>query len=253
MRLLDRYVEPERACSYLPEARAQLETLLLDDVSPAELELFLERGFRRFGPAYFRPRCARCAECVSLRIPVEGFVPTRSQKRAARRAARLSRVVGRPVVDDERMELYRKWHAARESARGWSPNEIDAETYAIQFAFPHPSAREVAFREEDGRLVGLGLWDRTPSALSAVFFFSDPERARDSLGVANIVLGVEEARRDGLAHVYLGYRVLGCASLAYKARYGPHELLEERPGFRDVPAWRAAQSEPPRADDADEA
>ncbi len=238
MRFLDRYVEPERACSYLPAARAQLETLFLGDVTPAELEAFLERGWRRFGPAYFRPRCAACAECVSLRIPVARFEPTTSQRRAARRAARLRRIVSTPIVDDARLALYRKWHDRRADVRGWEPNELDAESYAMQFAWPHPSAREVTFRREDGALVGVGLWDETPRASSAVFFFSDPDHARDSLGVGNVVLGVEDARARGLEHVYLGYRVEGCPSLAYKARYEPHELLVGRPSFREAPLWR---------------
>ena len=85
--------------------------------------------------------------------------------------------------------------------------------------------------------MGLGIFDETPNALSAVFFFWDPERAPSSLGVANVVMLVDQAREQGLAHVYLGYRVLGCPSLLYKASYGPHELLEGRPSPGDASVW----------------
>ena len=74
--------------------------------------------------------------------------------------------------------------------------------------------------------------------MSAVYFFWDPEHAPPSLGVANVVTLVEDARAKGLAYVYLGYRVLGCASLVYKAKYGPHELLVGRPAFGEPPEWR---------------
>ena len=37
--------------------------------------------------------------------------------------------------------------------------------------------------------------------------------------------------------MYLGYRVLGCASLVYKSKYVPHELLVGRPEFGEPPVW----------------
>jgi arginine-tRNA-protein transferase len=206
------------------------------DVTPDDLGEMLARGWRRFGPCYFRPRCSACDACVTLRIRTSDFRPTRSQRRARNRAARLRRVVARPIVDDARIALYRKWHENREGVRGWDASPLRADRYALDFAFPHPSAREAAYYDGD-TLVGVGLFDDTPDALSAVYFFYDPDLKRDSLGVANIVALVEDARAAKKPHVYLGYRVTGCDSLAYKADFSPHELLRVRPGEDDVPAW----------------
>ena len=166
------------------------------EVTAVELEAMLSRGWRRFGPVYFRPACASCGECVTLRVDVGSFAPSKSQRRAARNAASLKRVVSVPIVDDERLALYHRWHAQREAKRGWDPSELDPERYATDFAFPHPAVREVAFRDgSDGdRLVGLGIYDETPNAMSAVYFFWDPERAPASLGVANVVTLIEDAR-----------------------------------------------------------
>ena len=124
--------------------------------------------------------------------------------------------------------------------RDWPASEMDEERYAFDFAFRHPSVREVSFRDPaDGdRLVGLSIVDETETALSAVYFFWDPERAPSSLGTAHIVTLVDDAKRRGKEHVYLGYRVEGCVSLAYKSRFGPHELLEGRPRPRMLPIWR---------------
>ncbi|GAC1518375.1 MAG: arginyltransferase [Polyangiales bacterium] len=221
---------------------AQLEIRVMDDVTVHELDALLSRGWRRFGPVYFRPACVGCGECVTLRIDVAEFSPSKSQRRAAKNAARLRRVVSVPIVDDERLALYHRWHAQREVRRGWDPSEVDPERYATDFAFPHPAVREVAFRDpdDDDRLVGLGIFDETKASLSAVYFFWDPERAPPSLGVANVVTLVSEARAKGLRYVYLGYRVLGCASLVYKARYVPHELLSGRPAFGETPVWQRA-------------
>lgn len=240
--MLHHLVEPPRPCSYLNDRDAQLEIRVMSDVTVDELEALLSRGWRRFGPVYFRPACATCGECVTLRIDTGSFAPTKSQRRAAKNAARLRRVVGAPVVDDERLALYHRWHEQREDARGWEPSEIDAERYAIDFAFPHPAAREVAFRDPDDgdRLVGLGIFDETRHAMSAVYFFWDPVRAPPSLGVANVVTLVGEAHAKGLPHVYLGYRVLGCPSLVYKSKYAPHELLVGRPALDEPPEWARA-------------
>lgn len=218
------------------------------EVTPSELGSLLARGWRRFGASYFRPACPSCTQCLSTRIPAREFVPTRSQRRARRLASKLTRIVSAPVVDHERLALYERWHTQRESRRGWAESPLDAERYAFDFAFAHPSVREIGFRDpaDHDRLVGLGIVDVVPAALSAVYFFWDPEHAPPSLGVAHIVWLIEDAARLGHDHVYLGYRVDACPSLAYKARYLPQELLEGRPALGDVPVWRrsAATGEP---------
>jgi leucyl-tRNA---protein transferase len=194
---------------------------------------------------YFRPACQTCAECVTLRIPVATFRPNRSQRRARAACARFRVVVGTPRVDEERLALYHAWHAWREKAREWQGSELSARDYFLQFAFPHPAAREVAYYDDSAeggsRLVGLGICDETPQAWSAVYFFYDPAYARCSPGSANVVFQVELAQARGLPHVYLGYRVQECASLRYKGTFRPHELLEGRPDEEEAPRWHPVE------------
>jgi arginine-tRNA-protein transferase len=241
-RVVQQLREPPHACIYLPDREASLDIRVMVDVGADELETLLERGWRRFGPVYFRPACASCEACETLRIPSRAFRPSKSQRRARKNAAHLVRATARPVIDRERLDLYARWHAQRETSRGWEPSPLDAQRYAFDFAFEHPAVREVTFRDpDDGGLVGLGIVDETPRALSAVYFFWDPDRAPSSLGTAHIVMLVDDAAQRGLDHVYLGYRVTACASLAYKGRFGPHELLEGRPAPRSLPVWRPGE------------
>jgi arginine-tRNA-protein transferase len=223
----------------LSDQQASLEIRYMLDVTPDELDLMLVRGWRRFGPAYFRPVCSPCEECVSIRIPVARFAPSKSQRRAAQACRSLRREVSRPRVDEARLELYARWHASREATRGWEPSGLNDETYATEFAFPHPCVREVSFYDDSqgGKLVGLGICDQTPHCWSAVYFFYDPDYSDRSIGTANVMFQIEHARSIGIPHVYLGYRVAGCPSLRYKAAYRPHELLSGRPGFRELPTW----------------
>lgn len=236
-RQLRHLVEAPRECSYLPDVPAQLEHRILVDVAPEELEALLDRGWRRFGPDYFRPACRTCSGCTPTRVPTATFSPSKSQRRAARKCAELTMDVGTPTVDAERLALYAAWHATREEARGWKASELDEATYRLQFAWPHPSAREVTYRDAAGTLVGVGICDETPTAWSAVYFFYAPEWARRSIGVANVVLQIEHAERLGKEHLHLGYRVEGCPSLAYKATFRPQERLVGWPDFHEEPVW----------------
>ncbi|MBN1207602.1 MAG: GNAT family N-acetyltransferase [Myxococcaceae bacterium] len=234
--------EPPEPCHYLPEQRSSLEQKVMTDVTAEEFEALLSRGWRRFGPIYFRPACQACGECVTLRIPTATFRPNRSQRRAQAACARFRVEVRVPQVDAERRALYHAWHDWRQRTREWSAAELSERDYYLQFAFPHPCAREVAWYDDAAeggpRLVAVGICDETPQSWSAVYFFFHPDYAHCSLGTANVVKQVELARARGLPHVYLGYRVLGCASLRYKAAFRPHELLEGRPGPGEEPRWR---------------
>ena len=239
MRLLQHRIAGPEPCPYLPGLQSTTETLLMTGVSPGELEHLLERGWRRFGPVYFRPVCKGCAECISVRVPVQSFAPSPNLKRVARRAAQVRLEVGAPQVDDARLALYRRWHASREADRGWKPDRIGAESYAMQFCFPHPAAREFSYWEGE-TLVGVGIADETPRALSAVYCYHDPSRSKLSIGTLNVLRAIEYARLRGIAHVYLGYCVEGCESLSYKARFRPQEKLVGRVDDGRTPRWDPA-------------
>ena len=242
---LEHLVTGEYDCDYLPSARATMEYRVLLGLSPAELDQLLAHGWRRFGAMVFRPACQACGECVSLRIPVAGFTPSRSQRRARNRCAHLTVEVGPPRVDDERIALHGRWHAGRERARGWDESVIEMEEYRQQFGMADACAREVLYRD-GGKLIGVGICDETADAWSAVYFFHDPDYARLSPGVNHVLTLIERARREGKSFVYLGYRVMGCASMRYKAGFRPHQLLRGRPAPEQRPEWQVddAPAEP---------
>ena len=232
----------EEQCVYLAGMTSATEYRVLKDVSPLEHERLLSLGWRHFGPQYFRPVCAACRECVSLRVPVVSFQPTKSQRRAWKKCGDLRVTMGNPVADAERLELFHAWHAMREDSRGWNASAMTAEEYQASFCQPHPCARELAYYD-GGRLVAVGLVDVTPNAVSSAYFFYHPDCRRRALGVASVLFEIYWARENGRAHLYLGYRVRDCPSTAYKAQYGPHELLVGRPEFNEDAVWKEAPSE----------
>lgn len=226
-------------CGYLPGREAATEYRLMTGVTREHLEFLIERGWRRFGVSYFRPVCAGCFECVSLRIPIAGFSPSKSQRRALRKCAHLRVECRDPVADEERLTLHERWYAMREDTRNWTRSRSTLEEFAATFCVPHPSARELDYYDGD-RLIAVGFVDETPNALSSVYFFYDPDYRHLSLGIASVLFEMNFARDRGCSHLYLGYRVAECPSSSYKARFGPHELLVGRPEISERPVWRPA-------------
>ena len=55
-----------------------------------------QQGFRRSQNVLYRPSCADCASCLSARIDVAAFQPSKSQKRTLRRNAGSSAAPHRP-------------------------------------------------------------------------------------------------------------------------------------------------------------
>lgn len=241
-RVLEHFVSEPRACSYLPLETASLEYRLMADVTAAELDWLLERGWRRFGLAYFRPACPACSECVPLRIPLATFALSRNQKRVLRNGAAIRHELGAPKVDEARLALYRAWHQMQGGARGWTEERMTPELYFHEFAYPHPSVREISYWDGE-TLVAVSIVDETPNALSAVYTYHHPDYRKLSLGTLSILRQVEIAKEKKKRWLYLGYRVMGCASSRYKARYQPHELLSGWPELNEAPVWTPGATE----------
>jgi arginine-tRNA-protein transferase len=238
-RLLHSVVEQARPCSYLPIPLASLEHRVMMEVLPEEAERLLDRGWRHFGPDWFRPACAACDACVPTRVNADQFVPNRSQRRVHRHLSNLRVQIDYPIVDQARLDLFQAWHNERQSKRGWEPASLDADDYFMQFAFPTPIAREVTYYDPaDGdRLVMVAICDETPRAWNAVFCFYHPAYARTSPGTVNILNLVQLAQATGRPYLHLGYRVSACPSLRYKSAFQPQEVLTGRPSDDDEPRW----------------
>ena len=90
----------------------------------------------------------------------------------------------------------------------------------------------IEFRDQ-GQLMAVAVSDQLPDALSAVYTFYEPQASRRSLGVFAVIWQIEQAVRDQLQWLYLGYLIKSCQKMAYKANYNPHEQLLEH-GWQDV-------------------
>ncbi|MCH9649075.1 MAG: arginyltransferase [Deltaproteobacteria bacterium] len=228
----------EERCVYLPGERSRMSYRYLNTCSPETYQTLLERGWRRFGRVFFRPACASCSECRSLRVDVRAFQPNRSMQRTERRNRGLNMLVRRPTLTEAHLDLYQRYHQDMALRRDWDVREADPEDYFTTFVEGYESYGH-EFLLLDGReLIAVALVDLLPQALSAVYCFYDPERRSRALGVFAVLMQLQWARRHGIPYVYLGYRVKGNASMAYKAQYRRHQILQGRPVLDETPDWR---------------
>jgi arginine-tRNA-protein transferase len=220
------YTTPLGPCGYLPDQTWRLQYDIVSDMSPLEYQQRLERGWRHFGHALFRPQCPTCRACQSLRVPAARFQPNRSQRRAGKANEGKFRLeIGTPAVSLTKLALHDKFHRYQSFKKGWALHEPkDTDSYAGSFVHNPFSVREWCYYLED-RLVGVGYVDELPESLSAIYFFYDPAERQRSLGTWNVLKIIEYARAHGQAHIYLGYYVKGCRSLEYKANFRPNEML----------------------------
>jgi leucyl-tRNA---protein transferase len=226
MESLFRYVAPPSACGYLPDQLWSLEYEMVAALTAPEYFERLVQGWRRFGGMLFRPRCRECQACQSLRVDVARFRPNRSQRRvAAVNAGEIEMRIGRPTVTRAKLQLYDRYHAFQSDFKSWPQHPAkDAASYRESFVQNPPFTEEWCYYLE-GQLVGVGYVDDLREAMSAIYFFYDPTQRARGLGTWNVLALLAEAARRGRRHVYLGYYVPGCSSLAYKANFKPNQIL----------------------------
>jgi arginine-tRNA-protein transferase len=79
--------------------------------------------------------------------------------------------------------------------------------------------------------------DEVPGAISLIYFFYDPAWRGQSPGTFSILNQLRYAKQRGLEHAYLGYWIDECASMTYKGRFHPRQILAEYPAQEDEPIW----------------
>jgi arginine-tRNA-protein transferase len=178
-------------------------------------------GFRRSHGVAYAPICRDCDACLAVRVRVDEFAPSRSQRRVWKLNQPLVAREHPPVVTTEQFELFALYQKSRHGDGDMA--KMDFHDYRALVEDTPVRTSLVEFRDARHRLVATCLLDRLGDGLSAIYSFFDPELYRHSLGIYMILWLIEHARFLSLPFAYLGYWIAESPKMSYKAAFRPLE------------------------------
>lgn len=214
---------PPHPCSYLADQEEQIAVVMSEALQTESFfEAFLSLGFRRSGNMIYRPHCQQCNACQPIRILVDEFEPSKSQKRLLNKAkkAQISYQL-KSQLDDDWYDLYAKYIELRHQNGSMYPPNKQTFLDFIQSSWLNPSFLHL-YQEQ--KLIAVAVTDNLTHSLSAFYTFFEPEHPL-SLGALAILTQVEVAQKTNKSYLYLGFQIDECDAMKYKVLYNRHQKL----------------------------
>jgi leucyl-tRNA---protein transferase len=220
------YVTAPQPCPYLEDRmERKLFTALQGDHAEKLNDTLSKQGFRRSQNVLYRPSCAECSACLSVRIRVADFRITRSLRRVEKKNRHLAREATSPWATEEQYQLFRTYLDGRHADGGMA--DMDIFEFAAMIEETPIRSRVIEYSSDINgarSLAAVCLTDVLDDGLSMVYSFFDPALTGNSLGTYVILDHVAIARDIGVPYVYLGYWVPGSPKMGYKSRFPALEV-----------------------------
>jgi len=208
-------------CPYLPEKEASLCFLNGIPLSTKYREL-MDEGYRRNGYYVYKPVCETCRECKVLRVPVNTFKPSKSQRRVWNKCkSRFHHNFDAPHYTESKGDVYQRYLDYQHEKNKEDVAESYRQFLCATWLGPNTQEHQIY---DGGRLVGVGIVDLFDDAISTVYFFFDPDYARFSLGTYSALAEIELAKEWGMDYYYLGYYIAECRAMNYKVNFRPCQI-----------------------------
>jgi len=218
------YVTAPQVCPYLPDRiERKLFTSIQGDDAQLLNDSLSQQGFRRSQNILYRPSCNECSACLSARINVRKFEPSKSQKKIIRRNKFLMRSSNSPWATEEQFDLFQRYLQERHAKGGMA--DMDVFEFAAMIEESSIETRVIEYHHEN-LLQSVCLSDFLSDGLSMVYSFFDPDKSKQSLGTFMILDHIALALELELPYLYLGYWVPGSSKMDYKVNFKGVEIFQ---------------------------
>jgi len=232
------FLEEDKPCSYFDDKLCDIRYKYMDSCTVSEQLQMLERGWRRFGNMHFVPECKTCDECKTVRIDVEKFKFSKSQRRVLNKNNDTEVYIQKPTVTYEHINLFNKYHHHMSQKKDWHENVIDVQEYNNSYVNgAHNFGKEILYFR-DSKLIGVALCDMMQEGMSAIYCFYDHDWEHLSIGQFSILAQISIAKQNKVPYLYLGYWIKDHFSMGYKERYKPFDILQNRPKLDEATVWK---------------
>lgn len=213
-------------CSYLPDEEEQLLIAVDERLHNSESYSWLmTQGFRRSGEQSYRPHCPNCTACQSVRVLVEQFNLSKSQKRSKKRNSHFI-IKQSSHLKDSYYPLFELYINTLHQDGSMYPASFKQFESFLSCNLTKQLFIETWLPADDNneaRLVCVAVTDVLSNGLSAVYTFYHPEFKANGLGIYSILTQINFCRDMQLPYLYLGYQIDDCKKMNYKNRYFPFE------------------------------
>ncbi len=223
------YVTTPYPCGYIAKNRAQ--SLIASPHHLVDAEVYselIQQGFRRSGKFAYRPHCEQCNKCVPVRIVLDQFIPTRSQKRAYKQHSDLTATLLPLDFNQTHVELYSAYQALRhttEEDMNQNTGSSEEEQYKQFLCQSNVDSMMVEFKNAQNQVKIVSVIDVVKDGHSAVYTFYDAAELQASYGTYAIMWLIEWTKKLNLPYVYLGYWIAESQKMAYKEKFNHQEKL----------------------------
>ncbi len=222
------YVTTPYACGYIASNKAQ--SLIATPYAAVDADVYsalIQQGFRRSGKFSYRPHCENCNACTPVRLVLDQFTPTRSQKRAHKMHSDLTANILPLDFQQDHFALYNAYQTIRHPEETTERKEhTDEETQYRQFICQsHVESFMIEFRDANNALKIVSIVDVLADGLSAVYTFYDATIQKASYGTFAIMWLTDWAKRSNYPYLYLGYWIQQSPKMTYKEKFNVQERL----------------------------
>jgi arginine-tRNA-protein transferase len=201
------------------------ESAYLISARPAEMDQLWAKGWRHFGPAFFRYSHTlsgtELRHVMPLRLDLNQFSLSKSQRRVRRKIADLRLQIAPTVIDVEREDLF-DLHKQRFTENVPESRGMFHRPFANRITCAH---LEVALLD-GSQLIAASYLDLGARSVSSVYGYFHPDHAWRSPGIATMLLEIEYAQQHGYRYYYPGYAFREPSHYDYKKQFTALETYD---------------------------